>query len=57
MAKKCQFELDLDQEKKRLNPALYIKIDIRDNPPNHLLVEPGYYHGDVSKITLLPWLW
>ena len=41
MAKKCQFELDLDQEKKRLNPALYIKIDFRDNPPNHLLVEPG----------------
>ena len=23
------------------------------NPPNHLLVEPRYYHGDGSKITLL----
>ena len=22
------------------------------NPPNHLLVEPWYYHGDGSKITL-----
>ena len=28
-----------------------------DNPPNHLLVEPWYYHGDGCKITLLlqPW--
>ena len=24
------------------------------NPPNHLLVEPWYYHGGGSKITLLP---
>ena len=24
-------------------------------PPNHLLVEPPYYHGDGSKITLLLW--
>ena len=28
-----------------------------DNPPNHLLVEPWYYHGDGSKITLLPSPW
>ena len=27
------------------------------NPPNHLLVERRYYHGDGSKIRLLPWLW
>ena len=27
------------------------------NPPNHLLVEPRYYHGDGSKITLLQWPW
>ena len=27
------------------------------NPPNHLLVEPRYYHSDGSKITLLPWPW
>ena len=26
-------------------------------PPNHLLVEPRYYHGHGSKITLLPWPW
>ena len=28
-------------------------------PPNHLLLEPWYYHGDGSKITLLPlpWQW
>ena len=26
-------------------------------PPNHVLVEPQYYHGDGSKITLIPWLW
>ena len=25
--------------------------------PNHLLVEQRYYHGDGSKITLLPWPW
>ena len=25
--------------------------------PNHLLVEPRYYHSDESKITLLPWPW
>ena len=29
----------------------------RHIPPNHLLVEPQYYHGDGSKITLLPWPW
>ena len=23
-------------------------------PPNHLLVEPRYYHSDGSKITLIP---
>ena len=34
------------------------KIDMsKDIPPNHLLVEPRYYHSDRSKITLLPWLW
>ena len=27
----------------------------RDIPPNHLLVEPRYYHSDGSKITLFPW--
>ena len=27
------------------------------NPPNHLLVEPWYYNGDGSKITLLPSPW
>ena len=25
------------------------------NLPKHLLVEPQYYHGNGSKITLLPW--
>ena len=28
-----------------------------NNPPNHLLVEPRYYQGDGSKITLLPRQW
>ena len=28
-----------------------------NNSPNHLQVEPRYYHGDGSKITLLPWPW
>ena len=27
------------------------------DPPNHLLVEPWYYHSDGSKIALLPWPW
>ena len=25
----------------------------KHNPPNHLMVEPRYHHGDGSKITLL----
>ena len=25
--------------------------------PNHLLVEPRYYHSNGSKIILLPWPW
>ena len=28
-----------------------------NNPPNHLLVEPRYYHVEGSKIRLLPWPW
>ena len=34
-----------------------LQLPVLDNPPNHLLVEPRYYHGDGSKITLLPWPW
>ena len=34
-----------------------IRIPTGDYPPNHLLVEPRYYHGDGSKITLLPLPW
>ena len=26
-------------------------------PPNHVQVEPRYYHGDGSEITVLPWSW
>ena len=29
----------------------------KNNPPNHLLVEPWYYHAEGSKIRLLPWPW
>ena len=25
--------------------------------PNHVQVEPRYYHSDASKITRLPWPW
>ena len=31
--------------------------DFRYNLPNHLQVEPRYYHSDGSKITLLLWRW
>ena len=37
--------------------ALLLDAVLVYNPPNHLLVEPWYYHSDGSKITLLPWPW
>ena len=36
---------------------IYLLGDKANNPPNHLLVEPRYYHGDGSKIALLPSPW
>ena len=35
----------------------YCWLVLKSILPNHLQVEPRYYHGDRSKITLLPWLW
>ena len=40
-----------------VSSCLTLKYFLSINPPNHLLVEPRYYHSDGSKITLLPWLW
>ena len=36
---------------------IILSTNVSYNPPNHLQVEPWYYHGDGSKITLLPWPW
>ena len=40
-----------------LKTSLNLEFSNRFNLPNHLLVGPWYYHGDGSKIALLPWPW
>ena len=40
-----------------LKTSLNLEFSNRFNPPNHLLEGPWYYHGDGSKIRLLPWPW